>query len=323
MRRPTVAVLDDYAGAARQLVDWGEVEARADLTILPGPLHADNLAECLAPFDILCLTRERTSIPGSLIRSLPRLRAIITTGRRTANLDVVAAETAGIAVVPAPLHNSDGGANDVAELTIGLIISLCRRIAEGHQAIASDRWQGALGRSLRGQTLGLLGFGRVGRTMVPLAKALGMDVAAWSPSLDDARAAQYGARYLPRDSLIACADVLSLHLPTQADTRGAIGNDEFALMKTTAFLINTSRAAMVDEQALIKALLEGGIAGAALDVFSTEPLIADSALRGCPGLLLTPHLGYATYAALREFYEAMIAALCRILPEPSVANDSP
>jgi phosphoglycerate dehydrogenase-like enzyme len=313
MPRPVVTVLDDYAGAARRLADWSMVEQRAVLTILSDPLGAGELHEKLAGTDIICLTRERTAITGELIRALPRLRTIITTGQRTANLDIDAARSAGIAIVATPLAYTEAAAHDVAELAIGLILSLSRRIVEGARLIAGGRWQKGLGRSLRGQTLGLLGFGRTGRAMVPLATALGMDVLAWSPRLDEAGAFQGGARHQPREQLIRSADIISLHMPASPETVGSFGRQEFAQMRPNAILVNTSRASIVDEGELIKALVAERIAGAAIDVFPTEPLPLDSILRKAPRLLMTPHLGYATEATMRAFYGAISSTLGRVL----------
>jgi phosphoglycerate dehydrogenase-like enzyme len=189
-----------------------------------------------------------------------------------------------------------------AELTWGLVLALAKRIPTEDRALRAGAWQTALAEGLAGRTLGVLGLGKIGTVVARVGLAFGMEVVAWSPNLTDARAAAAGARRVEKRALFEAADVVTLHLVLAESTRGVVGAAELGAMKPTAWLVNTARAGLVDEEALVAALAARRIAGAGLDVFSTEPLPADHPLRSAPNTVLTPHLGYATHGNFAVFY---------------------
>ncbi len=303
-----IAVLDDYARAALRLADWsglGEVTVFSDTLA-----DEDALAARLAPFDVVCLMRERTPMPARLIARLPDLRLIVTTGPRNAAIDSAAAAARGMTVCGTPSRKTT-----TAELTLLLILALNRRLIPEVTSLRAGGWQAGLGRDLHGLRLGLVGLGQIGGQVAALGRALGMEVAAWSPNLTAGRAAEVGADLAPSlTGLMAAADVVSVHMVLSDRTRGLIGATAFAAMKPGAVFVNTSRAGLIDTSALLSALRAGRPWAAALDVFDTEPLPADdplndSALQDAGRLLLTPHLGYATEATFALFYRETVAAI--------------
>jgi phosphoglycerate dehydrogenase-like enzyme len=193
------------------------------------------------------------------------------------------------------------------ELTLGMIIALLRNFAAEDAAVRAGRWQHTVGVGLAGRTLGVLGLGRLGTPVARLAQAFGMDVIAWSPNLTSERAAEHGVRAVSKEQLFAQSDVVTIHMPLSERSRGLVGVDELALMRPTAYLVNTSRGPIVDERALVDALTEQRIAGAGLDVYDIEPLPADHALRKLANTLLLPHIGYVTNDAYSVFYADAVA----------------
>jgi len=291
-----IAVLDDYAHAAAESADWDALDA--EVVFFSDHLaDEDALAERLAGFDVLCLMRERTPLPASLIARLPALRLVVTSGMRNASVDAAALAERGI-----PLTGTTGGSLATAELTWALILGLLRHLPSEEAAMRAGGWQTTVGRELRGRTLGILGLGNLGTAVARVGLAFGCDVIAWSEHLTEERAAEAGVRRVERDELFRGSDILSIHLVLSGRTRGLVGAEEIGLMKPGAVLVNTARGPIVDEPALIAALRTGRIAGAALDVFDTEPLPADHPLRALPNVVLTPHLGYVTEETFREFY---------------------
>jgi phosphoglycerate dehydrogenase-like enzyme len=297
-----LAILDDYQRVALEMADWSPLGDAVEITVFDRPLgdlHA--MAAALESFEILCIMRERTPFPAALLERLPRLKLLVTTGRRNDAIDLDAAGRLGITVCGT---RSPGHAT--AELAFALILALARGLVGEATSMREGGWQLGLGRDLRGAVLGVIGLGRLGAQVAGFGKAFGMEVIAWSENLTDARAAEVGARRVEKDELLGGADFVTIHLRLSPRTRGLIGARELALMKGGAFLVNTSRGPIVDEQALIDALAQGRIAGAALDVYDTEPLPADHPLRRAPGLLLTPHIGYVTRETYRVFYGEMV-----------------
>ena len=293
-----VAVLDDYQGIAESMTDWQRLPPGSKVDFFSDHVaDEDALAARLAPFEAIVAMRERTAFPRTLLARLPNLKLLVTTGMRNAAIDVAAATAQGITV-----GGTRGQRTATAELTWGLILALVRHIAEEDAAMKGGRWQSTIGPSLEGKTLGLLGLGNLGSQVATVGKAFGMDVIAWSQNLTPERAAQFGARLVTKEELLAQADIVSIHLVLSDRTRGLIGASELALMKPGAYLVNTSRGPIVDEAALVDALRGSRIAGAALDVFDREPLPADHALRRLPNVVLTPHLGYVTTDGYRIFY---------------------
>jgi phosphoglycerate dehydrogenase-like enzyme len=297
-----IAILDDYLRLALASADWSGLASRCDITVFDRPLaHAADAAAVLAPFDIVCLLRERMPITDELLARLPNLKMIGVTGPYCRVLDAAAATRRGIVVSYTDLRGSYRKAT--CELTWGLILSVARNIPSEHESMRRGAWQTAAGITLEGRTLGLLGLGRQGKRMVPIAKAFGMEVIAWSRNLTSAAAAEVGVRYVSKEALFSSSDVLSIHLVLGERSRGLVGACELAAMKRTAILVNAARGAIVDEAALIEALRAGRIAGAGLDVYAQEPLPKESPLRGLPNVVLTPHQGHN----VKEFYQVAYA----------------
>jgi phosphoglycerate dehydrogenase-like enzyme len=293
-----VAVLDDYQGVALRLADWRALPADADVHVFRDHRHdEDALVERLEAFDVVVAMRERTPFPRRLLERLPRLRLLVTTGMRNAAIDLRAAGDRGILVC-----GTESLPYPTAELTWGLILALLRRIPQEDRATRSGRWQVSVGVGLRDKILGVIGLGRLGAQVATIGKAFQMTVLAWSQNLTAARAAEVGATLVGKDDLLAQADIVTLHLVLSARTRHLLGARELGRMKPTAYLINTSRGPIVDEQALVQALRQGTIAGAGLDVFDTEPLPPEHPLRRLENTVVTPHLGYVTEETYRVFY---------------------
>ena len=293
-----VAVLDDYQGVALTSADWSVLDGRAEITVFGDHLPAeDALAARLAPFDVLVAMRERTPFPASLLRRLPALRLLVTTGKRNASIDVAAAQAQGVTVC-----GTRGSAAATPELTWGLLLALTRGIPDEQRSVRTGGWQRGVGPELAGSTLGILGLGNIGGRIAGYARAFEMNVIAWSQHMTDADAAAHGARRVQRDELFRAADFVTVHLKLSERTRGLVGAAELDLLGPAGYLINTSRGPIVDEDALVTALRERRIAGAALDVFDTEPLPADHPLRTLPNAVVTPHIGYVTRPTYATFY---------------------
>lgn len=307
--RLKVAILDDWLGVVDSLIDWSPVRAVADLSICTAPIAPPDAAGRLAGFDVLCLTRDRMALPAALLEALPRLKLIITMGRKTANLDEAAALRNNVEIRPAIGGESGAGVAGPVELAWALILSLTRRVQEQDQAIRNGHWQTSLAGELRGKTLGLLGFGRVAQAMVPVGLAFGMRCIAYSPSLKADQVEPAGIEPVSRVRLFGASDVVSIHAALNPETTASIGRHEFRLMKRDAILINTARGAIVDEAALIGALQSGEIAGAGLDVFEAEPLPLRHPIRTVPNVVLSPHAGYVTAEGLATTYRGVAAQI--------------
>ncbi|NMO14288.1 D-2-hydroxyacid dehydrogenase family protein [Pyxidicoccus fallax] len=293
-----IAILDDYQRVARGLADWARLPAGSGLHIFDRYLATvEERAAALQPFDVLVLMRERTPFPAALIERLPNLRLLVTTGGRNAAIDLEACRARGITVC----GTGNVGA-PTAELAWGLILALVKRIPVEDRALRAGAWQTGLTEGLAGKRLGLVGLGKLGSQMARVGQAFGMEVVAWSQNLTDARAAEAGVRRVEKRELFATSDVVSLHLVLGERTRGVVGTEELGAMKPTAWFINTARAGLVDEPALLAALREQRIAGAGLDVYSEEPLPAGHPLLALPNVVLTPHLGYVTRENYAVFY---------------------
>jgi phosphoglycerate dehydrogenase-like enzyme len=292
-----IAILNDYLRLSQQSADWSKIASACEITVFDRAITPDEAALTLAPFDIICTLRERMPISRELIAQLPNLKMIAITGLYNRTLDVAAATERGIVVSYTELRGSYRKAT--CELTWGLILSVARHIPFEANKMRQGGWQNTAGFTLFGRTLGLLGLGRQGRYMVPVAKAFGMDVVAWSQNLTAEFAAQHGVRRVEKDELFKGSDVLSVHLVLGERTRGVVGARELALMKPTAILVNAARGPVIDEGALVTALRERRIAGAGLDVFTHEPLPDDSPLRTLPNVVLTPHQGHN----VQEFFQ--------------------
>lgn len=302
-----LAVLDDYQTVAARMADWSVLDGRCEVTFFNHHIRPEDTAGVLAEYDAVLLMRERMPMPEELILQLPRLRLILVTGQQNRTLDLAAATVRGIVVC----HTGAApeAAHATPELAWGLILAVLRHIPQEDRQLRAGGWQQTIGTTLYGKTLGLLGLGRIGRRMAEYGRAFGMPVIAWSRNLTAEAAAAAGAVRVERDALFAQSDVLSIHLVLGERSRGLVGSVELALMRPRSVLINTSRGPIVDETALLAALRQRRIAGAALDVFDTEPLPPDHALRTLPNVVLTPHLGYVVEEGYRVFYADAIEAL--------------
>jgi phosphoglycerate dehydrogenase-like enzyme len=293
-----VALLDDYQGVALSMADWKSLPAGTEVAVFKDHLSDESaVAKRLADFDIVMALRERTPFSRTLLERLPKLKLLITAGMRNASIDMKAAAERGVVVC-----GTAGLPYPTAELAWGLILSLMRRIPAEDRATREGRWQTSLGLGLNGKTLGVLGLGTLGSRAARVGKAFEMEVLAWSQNLTAERAKEVGASLVAKDELLARSDIVSIHLVLGDRTRGLIGPKELALMKRTAYLINTSRGPIVDETALVRALGDGTIAGAGLDVFDEEPLPLDHPFRRLANIVITPHLGYVTDETYRIFY---------------------
>ena len=293
-----IAILDDYQDVARRMADWSSLPSGVEVVVFRDHLAAEAaVAARLADFDVVVAMRERTPFPRTLLERLPRLRLLVTTGMRNASIDLRAAADRGVLVC-----GTGGLPYPTAELAWALILSLVRHVPREDRATRLGGWQETLGTGLNGKMLGVLGLGTLGSRVARIGRAFEMDVVAWSQNLTTERAAAVGARLVDRDKLLGRADVVTIHLVLSERTRGLIGARELALMRKTAYLVNTSRGPIVEEPALIRALEVGAIAGAGLDVYDEEPLPRDHPFRRLPNTVITPHLGYVTEETYRIFY---------------------
>lgn len=300
-----VAILDDYQNVALRLADWSAVARRAEITVFNDHV-ADPAAvvERLRPFDAICVMRERTPLSAEILQQLPRLRMIASTGPRNASIDMQAAAERGILVTATGYDSTP-----TIEHTWALILASARHLAREVASLSDGGWQTTIGANLRGKCLGVLGLGNVGKEVARIGLAFGMTVIAWSQNLTAEIASAAGAKLVDKETLFRQADILTVHLVLSRRTQGLIGTAELTLMKKTATLVNTSRGPIVNETALIEALRTRRIAGAAVDVFDSEPLPADHPFRTLDNVLATPHIGYVTEELYRTFYGDAAASI--------------
>jgi len=300
-----VAILDDYQDVALRLADWSAVRRRAEITVFNDHL-ADPAAvvERLHPFDVVCVMRERTPLSRDILQQLPRLKLIASTGPRNAAIDMRVAAERGIVVTATGYESTP-----TIELSWALILASARHLAREAASVRDGGWQTRIGTNLRGKCLGVIGLGNIGKEVARIALAFGMTVIAWSQNLTSEIASAAGATLVDKDALFRQADIVTIHLILSRRTSGLVGAAELALMKPTAWLVNTSRGPIVDEAALIEALQARRIAGAALDVFEIEPLPADHPFRRLDNVLATPHIGYVTEELYRTFYGDAAASI--------------
>lgn len=295
----TCLILDDYQDAALGFADWGRLSDRVAVSSITDYIPArEDLVARIAGAEILVIMRERTPFPADLLARLPNLKLLVTSGPRNAAIDVAAARARGVTVC-----GTESSPTPPVELTWALILGLARHLPTETANLRDGLWQTTIGADLAGATMGVMGLGKIGARVARVGRAFGMEVQAWSQNLTAERAAEEGASLAPsKEALCEAADFLTLHLVLGDRTRGIVGQAELSRMKPGAFLINTSRAGLVDQAALLSALSEGRIAGAGLDVFETEPLPADSPFRRLPNVLAMPHLGYVSQANYRRFF---------------------
>jgi phosphoglycerate dehydrogenase-like enzyme len=306
---PTITLLDDYQQVAVASADWSALRQRYLIDAVREHIaERDDLVARLADSEVVVAMRERTPLDANLFDRLPNLRLDVTTGMKNASIDVAHAAERGITVCGTRTRPSG-----VSELVVGMLITVMRSISVEDAAMHRGGWQHTIGPGLQGSRLGLLGLGAIGARVARLLDAFEMDVVAWTPNLTAERAATHRVRAVERDELLSTADAVSVHAPLNETTRGMIGAGELALMKPTAYLINTSRGPLVDESALVAALRSGSIAGAALDVYDVEPLPPQHPLRELPNALLLPHIGYVTTNAYEVFYPDAVGDIAAYL----------
>ncbi len=306
MPRLRCAILDDYMNLALRVADWSKLNDRVDLTVFSQPFASpEAAASALKDFEIICAMRERTPFPRALFAALPKLKLLITSGMRNAALDMEAAKDHHVV-----LCGTQFSRDPTAALTMGLILELTRNIGrENARMHAGEPLQKFVGIEIEGRTLGVVGLGKLGAKVSGLAKAFGMNVIAWSPNLTAERCKEVGVGYATKEELFATADIVTVHLVLSQRSRGLVGAADLARMKPTSYLVNTARGPIVEEAALLEALQQKKIAGAAIDVFAVEPLPVGHPFRKLDNIVLTPHLGYVTEESFRAHYSQMVEGI--------------
>src|SRR3982075_4150521 len=306
MTRLRCSILDDYLNLTLQMADWSKISDRVDVTVFNQPFaSAEAAASALKDFEIICAMRERTPFPRALFAALPNLKLLITSGMRSAALDLEAAKDHQVV-----LCGTQWGRDPTAPLTMGLILELTRNIGrENARMHAGEPLQKFVGMEIEGKTLGVVGLGKLGAKVSGLAKAFGMNVIAWSPNLTPERCKEVGVGYTSKEELFATSDIVTIHVVLSQRSRGLVGRDDLKRMKPTAYLINTARGPIVNEAALLETLRERRIAGAGIDVFAVEPIPLDHPFRKLDNVVLTPHLGYVTEEGFRNHYGQMVEGI--------------
>jgi phosphoglycerate dehydrogenase-like enzyme len=306
MTRLRCAILDDYLNLALGIADWSKIGDRVDVTVFNEPFASTQAAAgALKDFEIICAMRERTPFPKQLFASLPKLKLLITSGMRNASFDMEAAKDHKVV-----LCGTQWARDPTAPLAMGMILELTRSIGrENARMHAGAPLQKFAGIEIEGKTLGVVGLGKLGAKVAGLAKAFGMNVIAWSPNLTPERCKEAGVGYATKEELFSTADVITVHMVLSERSRGLVGAADLARMKPTSYLVNTARGPIVDEAALLATMQQKKIAGAAIDVYSVEPLPVDHPFRKLDNMVLTPHLGYVTEESFRNHYNQMVEGI--------------
>ncbi|MDN6666330.1 MAG: D-2-hydroxyacid dehydrogenase family protein [Brevibacterium sp.] len=291
-----IVVLDDYQNVASDYANWEELDAEVEFVDRP-ITDTHDLVRVLAGAEVVVAMRERTVFCAERLSQLSDLRLLVTTGRVNASIDLDAARGHGITVC-----GTESTTSATPELTWGLILSVLRSIPSEDAELRSGGWQTTVGGDLCGRRLGVIGLGRLGTQVARVGAAFGMEVVAWSQNLDEAKASEVGVRAVTKSELFATSDVLTVHYQLSDRSRGLVSAEDLARMKPSSILVNTSRAGLLDTDALLLALREGRIRGAGIDVYDSEPLPVDHPLRSAPRTVLTPHLGYVTENTYRIFF---------------------
>ena len=313
-----VAVLDDYQDAFQQIIEVENYKDKFEFKIFTNPFIDEKEAIVeLEDFEALLIMRERTPMTKSLIESLPKLKYIMTSGMRNKSIDLEAAKKKNITVCGTEINP-----NPAAEITWALILGLYRNMKQEIDNMFQGYWQTTIGFELKGKMLGLIGLGKIGTQVAKVAKAFGMEVCAWSENLNLTHANELGVLPMNKEDLLKSSDIISIHLVLGDRYKNLITKKELGMMKKTAFLINTSRGPIVNENDLIEFLKDEKIAGAGLDVFDKEPLPQDHKLRFLPNALLLPHIGYVTAENYTLFYKQMIESLDSCLKEKPIRQIS-
>lgn len=308
-REMRVAILDDYQNIALNSTDWSTVTERAKITVYSDHIHEEqNVAKRLQGFDIICAMRERTPFTRTLIEQLPNLKLIVSSGMRNRGIDIDAAKDHDVIVCGTPSVGKP-----TAELAWGLILGLARKIPAEDHNVKSGGWQQTVGEGLIGKTLGIAGLGNLGSRMAQIGNAFEMNVIAWSENLTRERCDEFGVTLVSKDELMAQSDFLTIHLLLSDRTRGLFGADDLARMKPSAYIINTARGPIIDEDALVDALKGNVIGGAGIDVFSVEPLPSDHPFRTLDNTVITPHLGYVEEENYGAYFNGYVEAITAYL----------
>ena len=313
MKKIEIAVLDDYQSVALKMADWSELEKVSNITVFHDHLSdQQELVKRLKPFDILCLMRERTPVNRELLSNLPNLKLIVSTGFRNASIDAAAVQDLGI-----KLQNTGYLGSGAPEMTWALLMAMAKKIPQENVSLKSGSWQTQIGSDLKGKTIGIVGLGTIGAKIASIATVFDMNVIAWSQNLTPEKAESHGASYVSKEYLFENADFITVHLVLSERTKGIISIPELALMKPSAYLVNTSRGPLIDEKALIDSLENKKIAGAALDVFDIEPLPANHPFRTLDNVLATPHTGFVTENTYKLFFEDTVTIVKKWIQENS------
>ena len=300
-----IAVLDDYQEVFKQIIDTKKFKDKFDFMVFSEPFSNENeIIDALEDFDALFLMRERTPITKSLITGLPNLKYIMTSGLRNNAIDLIATKNRKIVVC-----GTDINSNPAAEITWALILGLLRNMKQEMDNMFQGYWQSTIGFELKGKLLGLIGLGKIGTQVAKIAKAFGMEVCAWSENLNLSHANKLGVLPMSKEDLLKNSDIISIHVVYGDRYKNLICKKDFERMKKTAFLVNTSRGKIINEDDLIQALNDEVIAGVGLDVYDHEPLPQDHKLRFLPNALLLPHIGYVTAENYSKFYIQMVENL--------------
>jgi D-3-phosphoglycerate dehydrogenase len=297
------AILDDYQNVAMKFADWSAIQKDVDVKVFNQPFASqDEAIKALQGFAVVVGMRERTRFPRQVIEALPDLKLLITTGAKNNSFDLKAAAERGVTVC-----GTGAAGSPTTGVEFGLILELTRHIGyENARLKAGESWQSTIGQDLDGLTLGIVGLGKLGRRSAAVGKAFGMKAIAWSQNLTLEKAKEAGVEYASKEDLFRNADIVTIHLVLSDRSRGLIGAEDIARMKRSAYFINTARAPIVDQAALIKALREKRIAGAGLDVFETEPLPLDHPYRKLDNVVITPHLGYVAEQNYRKYFPDIV-----------------
>jgi len=324
-----IAILDDYIGVALDYGDWTTLPNDAEITVYREAIPPERLADELADYEIVVITQQRARFPRAVLERLPNLKLIVCNGRTSNVIDHAARIERGILLCgtadtsqPGPIrptgYQTSRGLPPPSEMAWALIFAVAKRIGIEDRVIRAGGWQTGFPIPLAGKTLGLLGAGNLGGAMVPVAKALGMDVVAWSQNLTEERCAELGVTRVTKDELLSSSDVLGVFLVFSERSRNTLRADELAKMKRGAILVNISRGPIVEEVALIEALRSGHLAGAGLDVFNREPLPADHPFRSLDNVVVSPHVGYVTEAGFRSAWQRMAEDVAAYLADTPI-----
>ncbi len=299
-----IAILDDYFNRAESFADWNSSDALTFTFFDSHISNTDELIEILLPFDAIGVMRERTPIPREVIDALPNLQLIVTSGEKNAAIDLNAARDHGVTVCGT---SSPGHAT--AEHAFMLIMMLCRKAVPLINGLKNDNiWQPVMGRDLRGKTLGVVGLGRLGSQVAVLGQAIGMNVLAWSVNLDTEKASTMGVTAVSKSELFSRSDFVSIHYKLSERSRGLIREEELTLLGSDGYIVNTSRAEIIDQEELLSCLDTGTLGGLATDVYQLEPVNSSDRLVAHPRVLATPHVGYCTEETFTIFYQEMLSA---------------